>query len=37
MDKIVIKVVGTHALIVGVSAAAATVIVDLVKIYGGTK
>lgn len=35
MNKAVIKVVGTHALIIGGFAAAATVVADLVKLYGG--
>lgn len=35
--KLVIKVVGTHALIVGGIAAAGTVVVDLFKLYGGSK
>ena len=33
MNKLVVaKVVGTHALIVGASAAAATIVIDLVKL-----
>jgi len=34
MNKAVIKVVGTHAFIIGGIAAAFTVAVDLIKIYG---
>lgn len=34
MNKNVVKVVGTHALINAAFAATATVVIDLIKLYG---